>query len=214
VYLPHFNRMEDAEVGAFLDSVATAELVTVGADGYPVATLMPFLRDGDRVLMHMARGNAHWQAIEPGTPALAIVAGAQAYVSPAWYATKREHGRVVPTWNYSAVHLVGTVTVHDDPEWVRRAVTRLTDRHELPRDEPWAVTDAPATYIDKQLRAIVGLEMTVERVEAKAKLSQNRSEADRTGVVAGLRREGRERDAQVADAMARLLDARRPQDVG
>ncbi len=105
----------------------------------------------------------------------------------------------MPTWNYSAVHLTGTVRVHDDPEWVREAVTRLTDHHEQPREQPWAVTDAPATYVDKNLKAIVGLEMTVERVEAKAKLSQNRSDADRAGVVAGLRAEGG--NPAVADAM-------------
>ena len=217
MYVPHFNAMDDpAEIRDFVAAVGSAEIVTVGPDGTPMATLLPVLwsDDGGTVVAHMARANQHWRAITPASRALAVVAGAQAYVSPAWYAAKAEHGRVVPTWNYSAVHLVGTVTVHDDPEWVRRAVTRLTDRHERPRDEPWAVSDAPTTYIDKQLRAIVGLEMTVERVEAKAKLSQNRSEADRTGVVAGLRREGRERDAQVADAMARRLDARRPQDVG
>jgi transcriptional regulator len=205
VYLPHFNRMEDAEVGAFLDSVATAELVTVGADGYPVATLMPFLRDGDRVLMHMARGNAHWQAIEPGTPALAIVAGAQAYVSPAWYATKREHGRVVPTWNYSAVHLTGRVTAHHDTTWLRDLVERLTDRHEHDRPQRWSVDDASADYIDKQLRAIVGIELVVESADGKAKLSQNRSDADRRGVVAGLRAEGDPVAHRVADEMERLL---------
>ncbi len=207
MYLPHFNRMEDSEVGAFLDSVATAELVTVGADGYPVATLMPFLRDGDRVLMHMARGNAHWQAIEPGTPALAIVAGAQAYVSPSWYATKREHGRVVPTWNYSAVHLTGRVTAHHDTTWLRELVERLTDRHEHDRPQRWSVDDAPADYIAKQLRAIVGIELVVERVEAKAKLSQNRSDEDQSGVIEGLEATGVQRDAQVASDMRRQADA-------
>ena len=136
--------------------------------------------------------------------ALAIVTDAEAYVSPAWYASKAEHGRVVPTWNYSAVHFTGRVRRHEDPEWLRRAVTLLTEQHESDRAESWAVTDAPATYIDKQLRAIVGLEVTIERVEAKAKLSQNRSEEDRAGVVAGLRAEGSGREATVADQMERL----------
>lgn len=200
MYVPHFNRMADGDLPTFLDAVATAELVTVGDDGYPVATLMPFLRDGDRVLMHMARANPHWQQIAPATPALAIVAGPQAYVSPAWYATKREHGRVVPTWNYSAVHLTGRVTVVDDPAWLRELVERLTDRHEQGRDDAWSVDDAPPEYIEKQLRAIVGIELVVERVEAKAKLSQNRSEADRAGVIAGLEQAGATR---VADDMRR-----------
>jgi transcriptional regulator len=111
---------------------------------------------------------------------------------------------VVPTWNYSAVHLTGTIRVHDDPDWVREAVTQLTNRHERSRPEPWAVTDAPETYVGKQLKAIVGLEMRVLQVEAKAKLSQNRSEADRIGAEDGLRREGGGREFEVADAMQRL----------
>ena len=188
--MPHFNQMPEAGVPAFLDAVGTAELVTQGADGYPVATLMPFVRDGDRLVLHMARANQHWKALGERTPALAIVAGPQAYVSPSWYAAKREHGRVVPTWNYSAVHLTGTVTVHHDPEWLRDLVTRLTALHEQGRPEPWAVTDAPEEYVDKQLRAIVGLELHIERVEAKAKLSQNRSDEDRAGVVSGLEADG------------------------
>jgi transcriptional regulator len=209
VYVPHFNAIADpVEVRAFVESIGSAEIVTVGDDGTPLATLLPILwsPDGGTVVAHMARANPHWRAIDPGSRALAIIAGPQAYISPAWYAAKAEHGRVVPTWNYSAVHLIGTVTVHDDPEWVRDAVTRLTERHEGPRAEPWAVTDAPATYVAKNLRAIVGLEMTVDRVDAKAKLSQNRSEADRAGVVTGLRAEAG--DAAVADAMAEGLKNR------
>jgi transcriptional regulator len=203
VYVPHFNQMDESDVGAFLDGIGTAELVTVGADGYPVATLMPFLHEGDRLLMHMARANPHWQAIEPGAPALAVVAGPQAYVSPAWYAAKQEHGRVVPTWNYSAVHLTGRVTAHHDAAWLRDVVERLTDRHEEHRPERWSVDDAPADYITKQLRAIVGIELTVERVEAKAKLSQNRSDEDQARVASGLEAEGGVRGQQVADQMRR-----------
>ena len=202
MYIPHFNAMDDPdEIRRFVESVGSAEIVTVGADGTPVATLLPVLwsDDGATVMAHLARANPHWRGIADGSPCLAIIAGPQAYISPAWYAAKAEHGRVVPTWNYSAVHLTGTVRVHDDPEWTREAVTTLTDRHEQTRQEPWAVTDAPSTYIDKNLKAIVGLEMTVARVEAKAKLSQNRSAADRAGVVAGLRAEGG--SPAVADAM-------------
>jgi transcriptional regulator len=197
--------MDDLDdIRACVEAVASAEIVTVGPDGTPLATLLPILwsADGGTVIAHIARANPHWRSISDDAPFLAIVAGPQAYISPAWYASKAEHGRVVPTWNYSAVHLTGTVRVHDDdPEWVRDAVTRLTDHHEERRDEPWAVTDAPATYIDKNLKAIVGLELTVHRVEAKAKLSQNRSDADRAGVVAGLRAEGGSPD--VAAAMDR-----------
>jgi transcriptional regulator len=208
MYVPRFNRLEDDdEIRALVAAVGSAQLVTTGPDGYPRATLLPVLWEEDRLVFHMARANDHWRAIGADAPALAVVSGAEAYVSPAWYASKQEHGRVVPTWNYSAVHLTGTVTVHDDPDWVRDAVSRLTDRHEGRREEPWAVTDAPEVYVGKQLRAIVGVELRVESVEAKAKLSQNRSEEDRQGVVEGLRREGAGREHQVADEMDRTRPA-------
>jgi transcriptional regulator len=115
---------------------------------------------------------------------------------------------VVPTWNYSAVHFTGRVEVHEDPEWLIDAVTRLTETHERPRSEPWAVSDAPERYVDKQLRAIVGVEFTIEQVEGKAKLSQNRDDADVDGAIAGLRREGGAREHQVADAMEALRRSR------
>jgi transcriptional regulator len=201
VYLPHFNRMDEADVAGFLDAVGAADVVTTDADGHPVATLMPFVREHDRLLLHMARANQHWRAIQGPVPALAIVNGPQAYVSPSWYAAKREHGRVVPTWNYSSVHLAGTVTIHDDVAWLRDLVTRLTDLHETDRPERWAVSDAPATYIEKQLKAIVGVEFRVDRIEAKSKLSQNRSDEDRAGVIAGLEAGGVARDLEVARAM-------------
>ena len=202
MYIPHFNAMDDPDdIRAFVESIGSAEIVTVGADGTPLATLLPILwsADGGTVIAHFARANPHWRQIEHGSRFLAIIAGPQAYISPSWYAEKAEHGRVVPTWNYSAVHLTGTVRVHDDPAWVREAVTSLTDHHEQPREQPWAVTDAPDTYVAKNLKAIVGVEMSVERVEAKAKLSQNKSDADRARVVAGLRAEGG--NPAVADAM-------------
>jgi transcriptional regulator len=201
VYVPPANRLDDdAAVRALVASVASAELVTVGQDGFPTSTLLPILWDGDTVIAHMARANPQWRAIDD-SPALLICAGDQAYVSPSWYAAKAEHGRVVPTWNYSAVHLTGTVRVHDDPDWVRSAVERLTVAHESGRAQPWQVTDAPEAYITGQLRGIVGIEVAVLRVEAKAKLSQNRSAADRRGVVEGLRADGA---LTMADAMDTL----------
>ncbi len=209
MYLPPVNAVHDhAEIRRMVDGLGTAELVTVGPDGTPVATLLPILwsDDGTRVVAHLARANPHWSLITPGSRALLIVAGPQAYVSPSWYAAKQEHGRVVPTWNYSSVHLTGTATVHDDPAWVRTAVTDLTERHEGSRTSPWAVSDAPEKYIAGQLKAIVGLEILVERVEAKAKLSQNRSAADRVGVVTGLRADATARSQDVADAMAAALE--------
>ena len=202
MYVPRFNAMEHAdEVRDLVRNVGAAELVTIRADGFPDATLLPVIWDDERLIFHMARANPHWTTIERGTPALAIVTGAHGYVSPSWYPSKAEHGRVVPTWNYSAVHFTGRVETHLDPGWLLDAVSRLTDLHERNRDRPWSVTDAPERYIDKQLRAIVGIEMTIEKVEAKAKLSQNRSEEDRRGVVEGLRREGGSRERELSDSM-------------
>jgi transcriptional regulator len=198
LYVPRFNAMDPDDIRPFVHAVGTAQLVTVGEDGTPDATFLPVLWEGDRLVGHLARANTHWRRIVDGSPALAIVTGADTYVSPSWYATKAEHGKVVPTWNYSVVHLRGAVTVHDDPAWVRGLVTRLTDRHEHPRAEPWAVTDAPADYVDKNLRPIVGVELVVGSVEAKAKLSQNRSDEDRAGVAAGLAADGRDPDGLVA----------------
>lgn len=188
-----------------VSAIGSAEFITVGRDGYPLATLLPVVWREDVVIAHMARANPHWREIDDDAPALLVCGGPQAYVSPSWYAAKAEHGRVVPTWNYSAVHLAGTVRVHDDADWARAAVTELVDRHERHRDVPWAVTDAPAQYVEGQLRGIVGLEVHVQRVEGKAKLSQNRSEADRRGVIAGLRGEHAKGAAAVAEAMSALL---------
>ncbi len=208
MYVPHFNALEDrAEITRLVETVGSVELITTGPDGYPLATLLPVVWDAERLILHMARANPHWRAITEdatGIPALAVVTGPQAYVSPAWYAAKAEHGRVVPTWNYSAVHVTGRVRRHHDPAWILDAVTRLTAQNEAHRDQPWSPDDAPAAYVEKQLRAIVGIELTIEKVEAKAKLSQNRDAADFSGVVAGLRRQGSGRDVEVADAMGAL----------
>ena len=198
LYTPAFNRMPDDDVRGFVAHVAAAQLVTVGADGVPDATFLPVLWDGDRLIGHLARANAHWRRVVDGSPALVVVTGRDAYVSPSWYATKAEHGKVVPTWNYSAVHLRGRVHVHDDPDWVLDLVTRLTDHHEAGRPDRWHVTDAPEDYLRKNLRPIVGVELEIESVEAKAKLSQNRSDADRAGVVAGLAGDGIDPEGLVA----------------
>ncbi|MDQ2756024.1 MAG: FMN-binding negative transcriptional regulator [Actinomycetota bacterium] len=184
-------------------AVGAGELVTVGADGYPMSTLLPVHWEGDTVTAHFARANPHWRGIEPDAPALLVVTMAQAYVSPSWYAAKAEHGRVVPTWNYSAVQLGGRVRVHDDTDWVRAMVTTLTNQHESRREQPWRVDDAPPAYLEAQLRGIVGVELTVERVAGKAKLSQNRSEADREGVVLGLLAVGTRDTVEVAAAVRR-----------
>jgi transcriptional regulator len=214
VYVPrHFAVTDLARVAEFVDAAQSATLVTF--DGTrPVATLLPViwerpaeLADGawGRLLGHIAIANDQWRTAAPGAEALAIVTGPQAYISPSWYESKARHGRVVPTWNYEVVHLTGAVAFRRDAEWLRDLVTRLTRRHESGRDRPWAVTDAPPEYVDGQLRAIVGVEITISSVEAKQKLSQNRSELDRAGVVAGLRAEGDGGAGAVADLMAAQL---------
>lgn len=230
MYLPrHFTATDLATITAFVDTAQSADLVTF--DGTkPVSTLLPVIWDrpeslpeavegtgngeaatarGEvsygRLLGHIAIANDQWKTAQPGAQALAIVRGPQAYISPRWYESKSRHGRVVPTWNYEAVHLTGTIAFHQDPEWLRGFVTRLTRRHEADRAHPWAVTDAPPEYIDGQLRAIVGVELTITSIEAKQKLSQNRSELDRQGVVAGLRDEAGLGAAAIAEIMAAQL---------
>src|SRR4051794_13564412 len=188
MYSPPFNVVRDQDqIRNMVAAARTGWLVTVGPGGFPVATLLPIMWRGDTVIAHMAKANGQWRDLTSGAPALGIVGGADAYISPSWYAAKAEDGKVVPTWNYSAVHLSGTLTVHTDDEWLRDAVTDLTNTHEGSRAHPWHVTDAPEPYVQGQLRGIVGIELAVTRVEGKAKLSQNRSEADRRGVVDGLR---------------------------
>ncbi len=206
VYVPRHFAVEDLEeIRAVVRDVHVGQLVTVGADGTPDASLLPVLWEGDEVVVHLARANEHWRRIVDGSPGLLVVTGPDAYITPRWYASKREHGRVVPTWNYSAVHLSGPVTVHDDPEWLREAVTRLTDHHEgrTADSERWHVDDAPTRFVDGQLRAIVGVSMAVTGVEAKAKLSQNRSVDDQAGVVEGLAGSADLGAAAVRDAMVR-----------
>jgi transcriptional regulator len=207
VYTPPFNREDDdLELRKLVADVHVGWLVTSQADAAPVASFLPIIWRADTVIAHMAKANPHWRAIADDTPALLIVTGPDAYVSPTWYAAKDEHGKVVPTWNYSAVHLTGLARVHHEVEWLRNAVTDLTDRHEGRREQPWHVTDAPAPYIEGQLRGIIGVEFAVTAVEGKAKLSQNRSIADRAGVIGGLRGEGDVNGQRVADAMAASLE--------
>ncbi len=223
MYLPrHFTVTDAEQIAEFVDGVGAADLVTFDGSR-PVATLLPVIWERPepwppsgapepggwgRLLGHLALANPQWQTVQPGSQALAIVHGPQAYISPSWYQSKARHGRVVPTWNYATVHFTGELTVHRDPEWLRDLVTRLTRRHEAGRERPWAVTDAPPDYVNGQLRAIVGVELAIVAVEAKRKLSQNRSEADQQGVVAGLRGEDYPDASAVASMMAENLGRR------
>lgn len=215
MYLPQHFAVDDLdEVAAIVHRIGAADLVTVGADGTPVSTVVPVLWDRydadpaagrfGRLVAHVARMNEQWARAD-GARALAIVHGVQGYVSPSWYAAKAEHGRVVPTWDYESVHLTGRIALLHDPDDVLDVVRRLTDRHELDRPDPWSVDDAPPAYLAGQLRAIVGVVLHVDGVQAKAKLSQNRSREDRDGVVAGLLATGDRDDAALADAVARTL---------
>ncbi len=200
---------ERAQLEAFVRAHRVGQLITVGPDGVPDASLVPILWEGDQLIAHLARANPQWSRITDRAPGLVTVTGPDAYVSPSWYASKREHGRVVPTWNYSQVHLCGEVRVVHDPDWLRDAVTRLTTRHEADFAQPWQVHDAPESFVTGQLRAIVGVELTVTRVEGKAKLSQNRSDADREGAIVGMRSGSDPRAHEVADAMQEVLSAER-----
>jgi transcriptional regulator len=217
MYLPSHFAIADVDVIAdFVDAAGTADIVTfdgtaLTASFVPVIWERPSGSDAatgryGRLLAHIARANEQWRTANSQVPALAIVHGPQAYVSPSWYASKPEHGRVVPTTNYTTVHFSGPITFHDDTEWLRELVTTLTDLHEDRRPDRWKVDDAPKPYIDGQLRGIVGVEITVTSLEAKAKLSQNRSTADQRGVVEGLRAESDAGAHAIAELMARRIE--------
>ena len=217
MYQPAHRRFEVADAAAMLAELSTdvpATLVTHGPGGFR-ASILPMLfdpADGEQGMLrgHLARGNPQWREIEAasaaGVPAaaacLAIFDGPDAYVSPAWYEEKRLTGKVVPTWNYVTVQAHGTLATIHDPEWLIPHVGRLVERHERDRAAPWALTDAPEDYVRTQARAIVGLELRITRLEAKAKLSQNRSQPDIEGTIEGLAA-GSPRDRAVAEEMRR-----------
>lgn len=202
MYVPPANQVTDeAELRAMVEAQRTAWLITADEAGRPSATLLPIIWRDSTVIAHLAIANDHWKLLREDQPCLLISAGPDAYVSPSWYASKAEHGRVVPTWNYTAVELTGTVRVHRDSDWLRHAVTELTRLQEADREQPWAVTDAPEAFVTGQLRGIVGIEVTVTGVTGKAKLSQNRSAADQAGVISGLEAEPDPESAAVAEAM-------------
>jgi transcriptional regulator len=201
MYVPAHFAPDAALVDELLRNHGAADLVTVTPEGL-VATMLPFIyvpSAGPHGALHghLARNNDQWKLGSVGE-SLAIVRGPNAYITPGWYASKVEHGRVVPTWNYITAHVYGRFVVHDDPVWTEDLVRRLTTKHEAYRDHPWSVDDAPRPFIEGQLRAIVGIELEITRIEAKAKLSQNRPPADVEGVIAGLRERG---DSDSADAV-------------
>ena len=215
MYTPKHYAVEPDEAAAFLARIDAADLVTMTEDGL-VATFLPLLfapGAGERgaLLGHVARKNDQWQRAPIGE-ALVIAHGEDAYIHPGWYPSKAEHGRVVPTWNYTTAHVYGELVVHDDRAWVDAIVRRLTARQEGRREHSWSVDDAPPDFHEGQLRAIVGIELRISRVEAKFKMSQNQKDANIDGVIDGLGREGRE---DVAEVVRRLRPDRSgaPEDV-
>jgi transcriptional regulator len=211
MYIPAHFAADPAEVDELLARHGAADLITLTDDGL-LATMLPFAYEPSAgqhgaqhgaqwgaqwgaLYGHVARNNDQWRKPARGE-SLAIIRGPDAYVSPSWYAAKAEHGRVVPTWNYLTAHVYGQLVVHDDPGWVEDLVRRLTAKHEAARlaspgqHMPWSVDDAPRAFIEGQLRAIVGLELQITRIEAKAKLSQNRPVGDIAGIVNGLAARG------------------------
>ena len=211
MYVPAHFKPDDAAVQELLRHMGAADLITSTPRGF-LATMLPLLYDapGSRtglgelgaLVGHVARNNEQWREPAQGQ-ALVIVRGPDAYVTPSWYATKREHGRVVPTWNYITAHMYGRLVAHDDPAWVEALVRRLTARHEAARPAPWSVDDALPAYIAGQLRAIVGVEVLIDRIEGKFKLSQNRSTADIEGVIAGHEEAGQHEMARATRAVLR-----------
>jgi transcriptional regulator len=202
---PAFREDEPVALMQVMREARLATLVTATVDGL-MATPLPLILDpgeGPHGTLHghLARANPQWQAAVTGE-ALVIFSGPDAYVTPSWYASKAEHGKVVPTWNYAAVHAYGRPEFYEDEERLLAVVSRLTDLHEGTRDAPWAVSDAPPPFVRAQLKGIVGLKLGIARIEGKIKMSQNRPEADRAGVAAGLAASTREDDRRVA-AMVR-----------
>ena len=205
MYLPaHFDEKRLEVLHALVRRHPFGLLVTQTADG-PSANGIPFLLDPDgagglgTLRGHVARANPVWREATTDVPSLVVFQGPDAYVSPGWYPTKAEHGKVVPTWNYVMVQARGTLRAVDDADWLLKLVTRLTERHEAARSSPWAVSDAPADFVQTMLRAIVGIEVELTAFTGKWKVSQNRSAADRAGTAAGLDALGGDDAAQMAE---------------
>lgn len=207
MYIPaHFAQPNVEAMQALMRAHPLATLATLTPHGIDANHLpLHLMLDGSPhgVLRgHVARSNPVWQELSPDHEVLAIFRGPDAYISPSWYPTKRETGRVVPTWNYAVVHAHGALRVIDDPAWLRSQITALTAQQEIAMPHPWAVSEAPAEYIDAMVRGIVGIEITVTRLEGKFKLSQNQPQVNRDGVIEGLQAQG----GDAAQAMAALVE--------
>jgi transcriptional regulator len=211
MYQPAPHREERLEVQhALIRAHPLGTLITVGAGGL-IANPVPFILNATASPMgllqaHIARANPQWRDHDPSIAALVIFQGPQAYVTPSWYKTKEETGKVVPTWNYVTVHAYGHMTVNEDRAWLLSQITALTNAMEKSRARPWSVTDAPASFVEALLEQIVGIEIPITRIEGKWKLSQNRPQADYDGVVAGLSASAAAERSD-HEAMAKLMSA-------
>ena len=188
---PHFAETRPEVLYELIIANPLGLLVTNGPGGL-MANHLPFHLDAAKSTLraHLARANAQWKELAAGGECLIVFQGPHAYVTPGWYATKQETGKVVPTWNYAVVQVRGRPNVHQDADWLRAQVGELTDHHESSRAKPWAVEDAPEEYIASQLRGIIGVEIAIAAMDGKWKASQNRVEADREGVAKGLAAQG------------------------
>jgi transcriptional regulator len=210
MYQPPAFREDRTEVQhALIRAHPLGLLITAGPAGL-LANLFPFLLDADgtekgTLRLHMARANPQWHELEAVAECMVVFQGPQDYVTPSWYATKRETAKVVPTWNYATVHAWGRPRVVKDDAWLRKQIEDLTESRESQRATPWAVGDAPEDFVAMQMRAIVGVEIPVSRIEGKWKMSQNRPEADRAGVIAGFREAGDEAIAALVEERDRNL---------
>ena len=209
MYQPDHFRVDDLpQLHALMRARPFATLVSSGALGLYATHLPTVLRDDAPfgvIECHLARANPHWKDVAAGNEALMIFQGPDAYVTPNWYPSKAEHGKVVPTWNYAVVHAYGRPAVMQEADWLRRHVGELSAQQEASAAQPWAVSDAPDRYVEVMLRGIVGFRFVITRLEGKWKMSQNRELPDRTGVVSGLGRRGEGDDRAVADLVARNI---------
>ncbi|WP_412050818.1 FMN-binding negative transcriptional regulator [Hoeflea sp. Naph1] len=196
---PHFAEPDENVMQALITAHPLGLLISSSADDLQ-ANPLPFLVSVDdgitRLRTHMSRANGQWRHIEDGASVLVVFQGVDSYITPSWYRAKAEHGKVVPTWNYAMVQARGAARIEAGSDWLRQQVGELTDRHEANRAEPWKVDDAPEAYVAAQLRGIVGIDITVDTLTGKWKMSQNRPEADHKGVHAGLTEDG---DAAMAE---------------
>jgi transcriptional regulator len=201
MYIPRYFAIDDSAALHFLENLKNGHLVTSTNEGI-LSTLIPvrFDKTSNSLIGHLARGNSQWST-PANLEALFISSTVDSYISPSWYESKTENGKVVPTWDYMLAHVYGDLVVHDDVVWLRKAVSDLTDSFEGSRTKPWKLDDAPEDYVNGQLRAIVGVELKVKRFEVSFKMSQNKSTADLDSVIAGLRIDGR---IDVAEEVERL----------